>query len=914
MSLIVTSDKKIIGTKFGSNNSGEDSVTISFNDNLSNWTLNSQAALNSNTWTSVCWSDELEIFVGVSNGGTSRVCYSSDGITWTGVAPGGTAGSGLDTNSWNSVIWARELSLFVACASTGTNRIMTSADGTTWTGQTSDDSSNWTGLSWAPELNLLVAVAVSGGSQILMTSSNATSWSSITQPDSDGLGCITWSPELGMFVALKNSTFATNKIRYSYDGVSWLSTQAADINEAAGSIWSSVIWCPEINTFIACASSTSNGIDQGQYTLMTSSNGLNWSHVIDSDFSLYKQYLSLVWSPEIGKLIAMANDTNAVTTYNNPSGTVGEINPVDSSGWTSRNSSSIASQSWNACAWSPTLKILVALSSTGTSRGTYSVNSNSINISRDGNTTVQHCMLSNISSTLTVDRMKVKQSLYSKKIVSNFLTTSDIINSGIIDFIIINGDGDGASVSNSTNYINMNDNPIFLHGTSGSSNYSFLAYGGSFGGYAAVDGPVLAGFEGGCLGDTKTNDWDLKWGRSRMTFNAFVNLNTQNGTGSGASAASSTNYFSLYDNPIFLRGTSGSIKTSFLAYGGSSGGYAGIDGPILAGNAGGCLANATTSSWNLKWDNANNVAFNASVNLNAQNGTGSGAAVTSSTNYFSLYDNPIFLRGTSGNDKNHFLAYGGTSVGYAGIDGPILAGYSGGCLANTTTNSWNLKWDDGNNVSFNASVNLNTRNGTGSGAAVTTSTNYFSLYDNPIFLRGTFGSVKNHFLAYGGTSGGYAGIDGPILAGFAGGCLANTTTSSWNLKWDNANNTTFNGAVYCKNSTSYPMVRAYKGSNTASGGTVTFQLQTDLGGGTFGTTGGTYMVTMSLQSADFGLPRGFWSGIVELSTFAGGKAQAYTVSSSNASLSSVSTAGLLTITVTQSTSSTYEFTQMQICY
>ena len=40
----------------GTNNSGTDSVAISYTNNLSNWTLNSQTALNSNSWTSVCWS------------------------------------------------------------------------------------------------------------------------------------------------------------------------------------------------------------------------------------------------------------------------------------------------------------------------------------------------------------------------------------------------------------------------------------------------------------------------------------------------------------------------------------------------------------------------------------------------------------------------------------------------------------------------------------------------------------------------------------------------------------------------------------------------------------------------------------------------------------------------------------------
>ena len=144
--------------------------------------------------------------------------------------------------------------------------------------------------------------------------------------------------------------------------------------------------------------------------------------------------------------------------------------------------------------------------------------------------------------------------------------------------------------------------------------------------------------------------------------------------------------------------------------------------------------------------------------------------------------------------------------------------------------------------------------------------------------------------------------------------LFNSTTFANNSSVDSSGNWLFTGTVNCNSSSNYPIVRAYKGSSTASAGVVTFQLQQNLGGGQFGTGGGTYMVTMSLQSGDFGLARGFWSGIVEYSGFAGGKAQGYTVSANNASLTSVSTSGLLTITVTASTSATYEFTQMQTCY
>ena len=144
--------------------------------------------------------------------------------------------------------------------------------------------------------------------------------------------------------------------------------------------------------------------------------------------------------------------------------------------------------------------------------------------------------------------------------------------------------------------------------------------------------------------------------------------------------------------------------------------------------------------------------------------------------------------------------------------------------------------------------------------------------------------------------------------------LFNYTNFSGGSYVDSSGNWNLSGNTYCNNSTNYLLERTYKGSSTASAGVVTFQLQQGLGSNTFGFNGGTYLVTMSLQSSDFGLPRGFWSGIIEFSGFAGGKSQGYTISSNNATLTSVSTGGLLTITVTQSTSSTYEFTQLQICY
>ena len=99
------------------------------------------------------------------------------------------------------------------------------------------------------------------------------------------------------------------------------------------------------------------------------------------------------------------------------------------------------------------------------------------------------------------------------------------------------------------------------------------------------------------------------------------------------------------------------------------------------------------------------------------------------------------------------------------------------------------------------------------------------------------------------------------------------------------------------------MTRACKGSSRAS--VVMSQLQQGLGGNNFEVNGENIK-----WRSDFLLTRCFWSGILEYSGFAGVKSQGYTISSSNASLTILSIVEWIKITVTQSTGSTYEFTQI----
>jgi hypothetical protein len=70
-------------------------------------------------WNTVCWSEELGMFVAVASSGSHRIMYSYDGTSW--VLHGETPSNGL-----LSVCWSPELSMFVATANNGSNnRVVT---------------------------------------------------------------------------------------------------------------------------------------------------------------------------------------------------------------------------------------------------------------------------------------------------------------------------------------------------------------------------------------------------------------------------------------------------------------------------------------------------------------------------------------------------------------------------------------------------------------------------------------------------------------------------------------------------------------------------------------------------------------------------------------------------------------------
>ena len=94
-----------------------------------------------NSWESVCWSPELQLYAAVAGTGSgNRVMISSDGIRWSPQA------AAADQN-WVALCWAAELGLFVAVSNSGTgSRVMTSRDGRSWTLQQTPVDNSWTSI------------------------------------------------------------------------------------------------------------------------------------------------------------------------------------------------------------------------------------------------------------------------------------------------------------------------------------------------------------------------------------------------------------------------------------------------------------------------------------------------------------------------------------------------------------------------------------------------------------------------------------------------------------------------------------------------------------------------------------------------------------------------------------------------
>ncbi len=275
-----------------------------------------------NNWSSVCWSQELSLFVAVGRTGTNnRVMTSSDGITWT------TRTSAIDVD-WRGICWSPERSLFVAVGLNTSSRIMTSPDGINWTARSIPVNNNFWSVVWSPQRSLFVAVGDTGSSNRVITSSDGITWTARSTNNNNYLS-VCWSPERSLFVAIAYSG-SGDRVMSSPDGITWTPRSSA-----ADNFWRGVCWSPERGLFVAVA-------EGGTGRVMTSPDGITWTLSYPPDGA----WRQVCWSPELSLFAAISS-----------SGSYGVMTSPDGINWTL--STSASSSFWQGITWSPQLRLFV---------------------------------------------------------------------------------------------------------------------------------------------------------------------------------------------------------------------------------------------------------------------------------------------------------------------------------------------------------------------------------------------------------------------------------------------------------------------------------------------------------------------------------------------------------------------------
>jgi hypothetical protein len=205
-----------------------------------NWTLRTSPIASIRDF---AWSPKLKLLVAVASSGTDRCITSSDGITWSIVS--------IFSNTWYRIVWSQEVGIFVAISDgtvSVTNRIAYSYDGTNWNYVDAPANYSYRGLVYASNLRLFISSSLSNVGSEIMTSPDGITWTIRSTPTVSGLQNITYSPELNLVLGLSGA----NAI-YSSDGINWSSYAHGYSSNAT---WRNICWCGELGVFVGVNSDT----------------------------------------------------------------------------------------------------------------------------------------------------------------------------------------------------------------------------------------------------------------------------------------------------------------------------------------------------------------------------------------------------------------------------------------------------------------------------------------------------------------------------------------------------------------------------------------------------------------------------------------------------------------------------------
>ena len=224
-----------------------------------------------NTFTSICFGNN--IFVAISNTGitNNRVIVSYNGIDWY------PSTSDIENNNWISVTFGYDKFCAIANSGETNNRIMISYDGMKW--QPISYTENFPSLNtivWGNGLFLIFSIPTSN---TIMSSLDGINWT-ISRLDGLLITSAVWANNRFIAVTSSGVTFRIHTsvaVSLRQSGMSWTNVTTPALNN-----WTSVCWGN--NIFIAVASSgTGNRImrstDGTAWTLVTSPADSGWSSV-----------------------------------------------------------------------------------------------------------------------------------------------------------------------------------------------------------------------------------------------------------------------------------------------------------------------------------------------------------------------------------------------------------------------------------------------------------------------------------------------------------------------------------------------------------------------------------------------------------------------------------------------------------
>ena len=308
--------------------SGGNTLSYSFDNGLT-WIPNGISFM-----TTGCLVIAFNGLVWIAGGtGTSFLCSSSDGITWTSRTP----------NTLTSVLcaaWAQSLGLWVIGGiGVANSNINTSPDGTTWTlRRTPFDGDRVAAVAWNG--SHMIAQGSSSYTRIA-TSKDCISWTSSGSP---GIG----NPTIYASLAWNGNVWVTGNDTSSYvysspDGINW--TQRTSLNQSyiSGIAWNGI-------RFMA--------VNVNNTTIYTSPDGYTWTQQTSTPVANVNYRVT--WNPSMGLWYVTSNDA---TNPQNRIVTAPDIYPLV---WTARMSnypnSGVAAYGF---AWSPTLGLWVGTGASG---------------------------------------------------------------------------------------------------------------------------------------------------------------------------------------------------------------------------------------------------------------------------------------------------------------------------------------------------------------------------------------------------------------------------------------------------------------------------------------------------------------------------------------------------------------------